>query len=232
MLISSNDPGPLCDEASIFAKLPIDAAGILELGCGKAEKTRQLSEKAKSILALEVDEIQLEKNRQIGDLPNVEFDRGGAEAIPAPDAHFDIAFMFKSLHHVPTEHMDRSFEEIARVLKAGGYAYISEPVYAGDFNEILKLFHDEKTVREAAFEAVKRAAASGKFTLVRQEFFRTRMHFDDFQDFEKKVIGVTHTSHNLSQALLEEVRQKFDAHMTDSGADFLMPIRVDLLRKA
>ncbi len=232
MQISSADYGPVCDEQDIFGKLPLSGAHMLELGCGKAEKTRVLSEKAKTILALEVDEIQLEKNRKMNDLPNVVFDRGGAEAVPAPDEHFDIVVMFKSLHHVPIEFMDQAFLEIRRVLKPGGYAYISEPVYAGDFNEVLRLFHDEKIVREAAFAAVRRAVESKRFELVRQEFFRTPMHFDDFEDFENKIIKVTHTSHTLSPDLLETVREKFEVHMAEKGADFFMPIRVDLLRKS
>lgn len=232
MLISSKENCPVLDEREIFEKLPLRGSRILELGCGKAEKTRILAEFAEQLLALEVDEIQLEKNRQIGDLPNVVFDRGGAEAIPAEDSGFDIVMMFKSLHHVPVEFMDRAFQEIGRVLKPGGYAYISEPVYAGDFNEILRLFHDEKTVRDAAFEAVKRAVRSGIFTLVRQEFFNTPMHFENFQDYERKILKVTHTNHSLSPGLLEEVRRKFEGHMTEGGADFFMPIRVDLLKKA
>lgn len=232
MLISNPDIGLICNEADVLAEiLPLDAATVLELGCGKAEKTRVVAQKAASVLALEVDEVQLEKNRTIPDLPNVAFDYGGAQAIPAPDGNFDIVLMFKSLHHVPVELMDRAFSEIHRVLKPGGYAYISEPVYAGEFNEILKLFHDEKAVREAAFEAVKRAISTLPFGLEQQKFFLTPMHFDHFEDFDNKVLKVTHTEHSLSPSLLGAVREKFNLHMTASGADFHMPIRVDLLRK-
>ena len=55
--------------------------------------------------------------------------------------------------------------EIHRVLKPDGLAYISEPVFAGEFNEIIRLFHDELAVREAAFAAVGRAVATGRFEL-------------------------------------------------------------------
>ncbi len=232
MQIASNEAGPLVDEQEIFGKLPIRGAEILELGCGKAEKTRIVAHSAKSVVALEVDEIQLEINRKIRDLENVRFERGGAESIPARDGSFDIVMMFKSLHHVPIEFMDRAFQEIRRVLRPGGYAYISEPVYAGDFNEILKLFHDEKKVREAAFEAVKKAVSTGLFELAREEFFVTPMNFEHFDDFEKKILKVTHTNHDLSPQLYDEVREKFEKHMTPGGARFFMPIRVDLLRKA
>ena len=232
MQISSPETTRVNDEEVIFGKLPLKGSKILELGCGRAEKTRLVSMQAESVLALEVDMIQLEINRKISDLPNVAFERGGAESIPAMDESFDIVMMFKSLHHVPIQYMDKAFEEIHRVLKRGGYAYISEPVYAGDFNEILRLFHDEKAVREAAFGAVQKAVSNGLFRLVRQEFFETPMRFEHFGDFEQKVIGVTHTKHSLSPELLEEVRSRFEPHMTGDGAEFQMPIRVDLLERA
>jgi len=161
----------------------------------------------------------------------VRFAYGGAEKIPADDSSFDIVLMFKSLHHVPAELMDRSFSEIRRVLKPGGVAYISEPVYAGDFNEILKLFHDEKTVREAAFAAEQRAVASGSLALEAQKFFLQPRHFANFGQYEEQVLKVTHTEHRLSAGTLEKVRSKFNGHMTREGAAFLMPIRIDLLRK-
>jgi SAM-dependent methyltransferase len=212
--------------------LRLEGATILELGCGKAEKTRIVAEKAASVLALEVDEIQLAKNLAITDLHNVRFARGGAENIPADDSNFDIVLMFKSLHHVPGELMDSVFLEIRRVLKPGGVAYISEPVYAGDFNQILKLFHDEKAVREAAFAAETRAVTSGRLTLVTQRFFLQPMHFADFGHFEQQVIKATHTEHRLSAETLEKVRSKFQGYMTPDGATFQMPIRVDLFRES
>ena len=219
------------EPAIVDELLPLDGAKVLELGCGRAEMTRIVAARAASVLALEVDEIQLAKNWEIADLPNVAFEHGGAEAIPAADANADIVLMFKSLHHVPLELMDQAFGEIRRVLKPGGLAYISEPVYAGAFNEILRLFHDEKLVREAAFAAEQRAVSSGLFELVVQTFFLNPMHFDGFGQFEEQVLKVTHTEHRLSPALYREVKSKFEQHLTPDGADFRMPIRVDLLRK-
>jgi ubiquinone/menaquinone biosynthesis C-methylase UbiE len=183
------------------------------------------------VLALEVDEVQLAKNFAITDLPNVRFAHGGAEQIPVPDSSFDIVLMFKSLHHVPVDLMDLVFPEIRRVLKPGGVAYISEPVYAGDLNDILKLFHDEKTVRKAAFAAEQRAVSSGHLALVQQKFFLQPMHFTDFSHYEEQVLKVTHTEHRLSDDTYEKVRARFNGHMTPDGATFHMPIRVDLLVK-
>lgn len=234
MQISDPSSKILCDEREIYESvLPLQGARILELGCGNAEKTGAIAQggKVASITALEVDEIQHAKNLQIRNLPNVEFRLGGAEAVPAPDASFDIVLMFKSLHHVPLDAMDRALAEIRRVLKPGGLAYISEPVYAGEFNEILRMFHDEKAVREAAFGAVQRAVRGGAFELVAQKFFDTPGHFDSFEQFDQRIMKVTHTQHRLSPELYQAVREKFMRHVTAQGADFRNPIRVDLLRK-
>ena len=168
MKLSESHISRNCPEHEIYNELlNLDGKHILELGCGRAEITRAIATEgsARTVTALEVDEIQHGLHQKIDDLPNVEFRMAGAEAIPYPNNSFDIAFMFKSLHHVPLELMDNAFAEINRVLKSGGYAYISEPIFAGDFNDVLKMFHDEEQVRLAAFEATKRAVDSGRFEL-------------------------------------------------------------------
>jgi uncharacterized protein (DUF2267 family) len=105
-------------------------------------------------------------------------------------------------------------------------------VFGGDYNEIIRLFHDEQQVREAAFAATRDAVASGRFELVAQTFFLAPVGYKSFADFEQKVINVTHTEHRLSNQLHQQVRAKFEGHMTEDGARFEAPFRVDLLRKS
>lgn len=234
MQLSDPNVARTCPEKDIYNELlQLDGSDILELGCGRAEITRAIATDGhdRRITALEVDEIQHRQHLQITDLPNVCFLMAGAEAIPCSDNSFDVVLMFKSLHHVPLELMDKALLEIQRVLRPGGLAYISEPIFAGDFNELLKMFHNEEQVRLAAFTAVKHAVDAGLLSLASQTFFNSPMHFDDFADFEQKVLKVTHTDHRLSEELHEQVRQKFERHMRADGANFQMPIRIDLLRK-
>ncbi len=218
----------------MLAELPFDGARVLELGCGKAEKTRALAEtgRIREIIALEVDDIQHQRNLQIDDLPNVHFRHGGAEDIPVANSSIDIVLMFKSLHHVPTAYMDAALSEIARILKPGGLAWISEPVFAGELNEVFRLFHDEKTVREAAFAAIRKAVEDGRLSLEKQLFFNTRSFFENFDQFDRRMIQVTHTSHRLAPELYRQVQEKFESYLTPEGATFLNPQRVDLLRKS
>ncbi len=223
-----------CAESEIYNDLlSLDAKHILELGCGSAEITRNIATSGvdRKVTALEVDQAAHEKNLQITDLINVTFGLAGAQEIPLQDESVDVAFMFKSLHHVPLELMEPSMREIRRVLKPGGFAYISEPVFSGDFNEILRLFHDEQKVRQAAFNAIKKAVDDGLFELVEERFFNSPMKFESFAEFENNTIKATHSSHMLNENLYKLVKQRFEQHIGDDGAHFLMPIRVDLLQK-
>lgn len=233
MIIASADPGPVRDERELIEQLPLHGARALELGCGTARLTRLLARTGKfdSIVALEVDRVQHARNLEVDDLPSVRFGLGGAEDIPAGDASFDAVFLFKSLHHVPLHLLGQAFAEIRRVLAPGGLVYISEPVFGGDYNEILRLFHDEQRVREAAFAATRSAVDSGLLALVSQTFFLAPVRYRDFDEFERKVIAVTHTEHRLSPELAAQVRARFESHMTTRGAEFAAPFRVDLLQK-
>lgn len=223
-----------CPEAEVYDRLlTLDSRHILELGCGSATITRDIASAGvdRRIIALEVDEIAHGKNLLIADLPNVTFGLAGAQDIPLEDETVDVVLMFKSLHHVPLELMDVALREIKRVLKPGGVAYISEPIFAGAFNDILRLFHDESEVRAAAFRTVERAVDEGLFDLVEELFFNTPMQFDSFADFEDRILKVTHTEHKLSDEVYDLVKQRFEQHLSEEGVRFLQPIRVDLLRR-
>jgi ubiquinone/menaquinone biosynthesis C-methylase UbiE len=234
MKIASEKIDLSCPEPEIYNRLlSLDNKHILELGCGSAQITRDIATSGtkRKVTAFEVDEIAYEKNLQIKDLPNVTFGLAGAQEIPLQDESVDVVFMFKSLHHVPLQLMNVSMHEIRRVLKPGGLAYISEPVFAGDFNEILRLFHDEQKVREAAFNTVKKAVDDGLFRLVEEIFFNSPMKFENFAEFESNIIKATHSNHVLDEKLYNLVKQRFEQHIGNDGANFLMPIRVDLLQK-
>lgn len=223
-----------CTEAEILNQvLSFDNKNILELGCGKAQITRVIAAegKGRTVTATEVDEIQHLKNLQIDDLPNVNFVFAGSQKLPFENSSFDIILLFKSLHHVPLVMMDNALKEIERVLKPGGLVYISEPVFAGGFNEILRLFHDEEIVRKAAFDAIVKTVERGNLRLVEEIFFNTPRAYKNFSEFEDLIINVTHNDHNLSKKLMNQVEDKFNQHMKDVGGEFLTPIRVDLLTK-
>ena len=234
MQLQGPDDAPVRPEIELLGEeLPLENARLIELGCGAAAMTRLIAERypVAEIVATEVDSKQHAKNLLAEPIPKVTFAAGGAERIGADDSSFDVVLMFKSLHHVPGELLDVALDEVARVLRPGGLAWISEPVYAGPYNDIMKLFHDERVVREQAFEALRRTVESGRLELERELFFRAPVKFADFAEFDRRMLQVTHTEHRLDDALLAQVRATFEAHLGPDGARFAQPMRVDLLRR-
>ena len=233
MHIAAPGPGLLLDERALLAALPLEHAHVLELGCGTARQTRLLLETGKfaSITALETDPVQHARNLARGDVAGLTFGLGSAEETGCGTGVFDAAFLFKSLHHVPVHRLDDAFAEIHRVLAPRGLVYMCEPVCAGAYNAILALFHDEQAACQAAFDATVRAVDSGRYALLSQTFFSASVRHRDFAAFERTVVRAAHTRQHVPPQLLAQVRARFVAHMTDEGAVFEAPFRVDLLRR-
>ncbi len=205
---------------------------IIELGCGAAQLSRALVTRfpASEVSALEVDERQHAKNLRQPEA-RLHFLQAGAQAIPFAADQFDLAMMFKSLHHIPLDLIDQALAEVRRVLRPGGLLYVSEPVFAGAQNEIMRLFHDEERVRAAALLAVQQAVASGAWEQVSEVFFDMPVRYRDFAEFEQRLIAITYLDHQLDATTLAAVRERFAPHMTPTGAYFERPMRVNLLRK-
>lgn len=205
---------------------------IVELGCGAAQLSRQLLARYPSseVTGLEVDQRQHAKNLQ-NPQQRLHFVAAGAQAIPFEAERFELALMLKSLHHVLLDQMHLALAEVHRVLKPKGLLYISEPVFAGAYNEVIRLFNDEERVRGAALREIQQAVASGAWEQVSETLFEIPVHYRDFAEFEARMIGVTYADHQLDAVTLQAVRERFEPHMTTAGAHFVRPMRVNLLRK-
>lgn len=212
--------------------LSFEGALVLELGCGRASVTRQLAQIHRDcrFIATEVDAVQHEKNLQHPE-PNIRFRLEGAQSISEPDQSVDIAMMLKSLHHVPETIMPQAMGEVARVLKPGGVAYFSEPVYQGEFNALMSLIHDEKRVRELAFAAIRSLALRDDMELLGQYFINVPGLYSSWEDFESRFLKITHTRLEMDEQRYCRIRDAFMEHMGPEGAKFLKPHRIDLLRK-
>jgi ubiquinone/menaquinone biosynthesis C-methylase UbiE len=224
----------LRDELDLLADLvPLTGQRIIELGCGNARLARALLQRhaGSQLVGLEVDAVQHAKNIA-NPQERLLFMAGSAEAIPFPDASFDGAMMLKSLHHVPLDGMDQALTEVARVLKPGGWFYVSEPIFGGALNEIVRLYNDENTVRRAAQAALDRALEAGRFwEFAAERRFAQPTHFRDWTEFEQRMLYPSFADHFITPALAERVRAAFMPHMTADGAHFVRPMHVRVLRR-
>ncbi len=221
------------DELEVLADLvPLAGQRIVELGCGAAQLSRALlARHADSrVTALEVDERQHAKNLAAPEA-GMEFVAAGAQAIPFPDASFDLALMLKSLHHVPMPLLAQALGEVARVLRPGAHLYVSEPVYGGALNEVIRVFNDEGVVRAAAQAALDEALRSGAWAQAAERRFEMPVRFRDFADFEQRLMRPTFADHRLDEDKLAATRAVFQPHLGPDGARFTRPMHVRLLRR-
>jgi len=216
----------------LVALVPIAGRDIVELGCGAATLARALLERDPDtrVTGLEVDERQHAKNLA-SPQAGLQFVAAGAQSIPVADTSFDVALMLKSLHHVPTLLLALALTEVARVLRPSGHRYVSEPVYDGPLNEVIRLFNDEGVVRAVAQAAVDAALRTGVWEQVAARFFEMPVSFKDFADFEQRMMRATFVDHRIDDAKLAEVSVAFAPHMKADGAHFTRPMHVRVLRK-
>ena len=226
-------PPRIDDELDLLSELlPLAGQDIIELGCGAAALARKLLLRYPDsrLTGLEVDERQHAKNLAAPQA-SLRFMTGVAQAIPLPAAGFDLALMLKSLHHVPVDSMTQALDEVARVLRRGGHLYVSEPVYAGPLNDVVRLFNDEGEVRAAAQAALDNALRTGAWAQVAERRFMVAVDFADFDDFERRMMRPTFADHDIDDARLERVRAAFMPHVGVGGAHFVRPMHVRLLRR-
>lgn len=231
---ASADARARVDELDLLAALvPLSGQRLIELGCGAAGLARRLLQRHPDarVTGLEVDQRQHAKNLAAPVSPGLRFVAAGAQAIPFADGSFDGALMLKSLHHVPLALMDTALAEVRRVLVPGGWLFVSEPVYAGPLNEIVRLFNDEGEVRAAAQAALDRAIAAGGWTQPAERRFEVPVHYADLADFEHRMVDVSFAERRLDDAQRAAVRARFEPHMGPHGAHFTRPMHLRLLRR-
>lgn len=222
------------DELDVLSSLvALEGANVIELGCGNARLARALLKRYPlcSVTGLEVDSIQHAKNLQAPQ-ERLSFIHAGAQSIPMPDQTFDAALMLKSLHHVALDQMDKALLEVGRVVRPDGHLYVSEPIYGGALNEIVRLYNDEGLVRAVAQAALDRLAVSADvWQQVEERRFATRVSWSDFDEFEKRMMRPTFADHQLDAEKVQLVREAFAKRVQAFGNEFVRPMHVRVFRR-
>jgi SAM-dependent methyltransferase len=115
----------------------------LELGCGTAVFLERVARSGAAIVGLDLSEDLLAKARaRMSPFANVVLARGNAEALPYPEASFDVVYGSSVLHHLD---LDAALREAHRVLRPGGRIVFAEP---NAINPQLVLLFRIKRLRE------------------------------------------------------------------------------------
>jgi ubiquinone/menaquinone biosynthesis C-methylase UbiE len=105
----------------------VSGARVLDIGCGDAGVIVAFAEEGAEVAGLELDEKSLRRAAVRAEEHGVRatLAKGVAEALPFPDASFDLVILDNVLEHVT----DRAgtLREIHRVLRPGGLLYMVTP---------------------------------------------------------------------------------------------------------
>ena len=223
------DLGDMNAAEAVAHLLDVDGRLLIDVGCGAGAVTRELAKLGASVLGVEPDPVQAEKNRAADLVKNVKLIEAGAEALPAEDNSVDGVMFFHSLHHVPGELMGQALAEAARVLKPDGFLYIVEPGMDCSHFRMMQPFHDETDVRNLAQQALGRVADDLFEECEKYVYMMHPRHenFDAMADFHT---AMSFNAITRDMVDVPEVRKGFEAAATSDGYVFDQPFLVNLYR--
>lgn len=224
---AAEDFGETTDFEVLDRLVDVSGLSLLDIGCGAGRLTRELAKRGASVTGVEPDPIQAAKNRQAEAVPGVTFVEGGAQDLDAGDGSIDGVFFKYSLHHIPEAHMDKALGEAVRVLKPeAGFLYVMEPVMAGSYSELSRLFHDETGARVSAYEALARSAAP-HFANQREIHYSDWAEYADFESFLAEKLGQTYSDHKRERVDTPAVRALFETGRNGERYRFKYRLRVN-----
>jgi ubiquinone/menaquinone biosynthesis C-methylase UbiE len=212
--------------------LTLQGRRVLDIGCGDGSLVRFFAKNGAHAAGVDINADVLARARAGKRVANEHFTEAYGESLPFPDASFDIAVYFNSLHHVPVTVQDLALREAARVLALGGTLLVVEPLAEGSNFRLVQPVDDETEVRAAA----KRALDELPPALLRREkqlVYDATVRYPDFETFLARTQAVDAerasaiaAKRGLLARLFAELGQ-----LGADGVDFSQPTRADVLRK-
>lgn len=99
---------------------------MLDLGCGTGETDTLLVPHVRELHGLDISPASIAVARQRPENANVRYATYPGDRLPYDDNSFDVVFAITVLHHVPQAQWPQFFQEMARVIKPGGFVALYE----------------------------------------------------------------------------------------------------------
>ncbi len=118
---------------------------VLDVACGPGFLTMTFATRARAVTGCDATDAFLAMARaeaQRRGLANLTFDQGDVEALPYPDATFDVVACRAAFHHFPRP--ERVLAEMARVARPGARLLIADMLGAEDVEQAA--YHDRMEI--------------------------------------------------------------------------------------
>lgn len=172
-------------DLDLIAKVLANQRGAvaLDVGCGGGHLTYRLAPLVSQVVACDLAESMLAavaEQASLRGLPNIATRAAAAESLPFEVATFDVVATRFSAHHWHA--FAEGLAEMARVLKPGGLALMSDVVSPGvslldTWLQTLELLRDPSHVRDASTAEWDAGLAAAGLAIERIEHFRLRLDF-------------------------------------------------------
>jgi len=172
-------------DLDLIAQLLANQRGAvaLDVGCGGGHLTYRLAPLVSQVVACDLAASMLAavaEQASLRGLPNIATREAAAESLPFEVATFDVVATRFSAHHWHA--FAEGIAEMARVLKPGGLALMSDVVSPGvslldTWLQTLELLRDPSHVRDASTPEWDAALAAAGLAIERIEHLRLRLDF-------------------------------------------------------
>ncbi len=109
-----------------LARDMVKGKSVIDIASGEGYGSFLLAGEAESVTGIDISEESVRHaTARYGRRSNLRFLKGSCEAIPCPDASFDVAVSFETIEHI--EDQEGFLKEIRRVLKQDGVFLVSTP---------------------------------------------------------------------------------------------------------
>lgn len=172
-------------DLDLIAQLLANQRGAvaLDVGCGGGHLTYRLAPLVSQVVACDLAESMLAavaEQAGLRGLPNIATREAAAESLPFEVATFDVVATRFSAHHWHA--FAEGIAEMARVLKPGGLALMSDVVSPGvslldTWLQTLELLRDPSHVRDASTAEWDAGLAAAGLAIERIEHLRLRLDF-------------------------------------------------------
>lgn len=161
----------------LLSGIELKGRSVLEAMCGSGHSTGFLLERGAHVTGLDVSEQAIEMFRTKWPMC-----AAVAESILSsslPDSSFDVVVVVGGLHHVHP-HAETAVDQIARLLKPGGFFCFSEPHAASWIDVARRIWYSRDQIFESNEAAVDisalRSAAGGRFDVISERYFGNVAH--------------------------------------------------------
>lgn len=213
--------------------VPLDGARVLDVGCGNGWLSRELMEQAVHVSGIDPSPDQLRLANAAGSFENVVYLEGVGELLPLADGSVDIVIYYNSLHHVAGHNQEKALREAGRVLNAGGYLYIQEPVATGPCYELCRGIDDEGALYAHAQRVIGAVAHGLEFAQTIEEWFLMDYVYADFEALCSELSCVDSSRDEKLKRCEQTLRLDFDrlGRRQADGWHFGQVQRINVLRK-